>query len=168
MKNCQYNIFRTQWGWFGLLGNEQGVIRTCLPVANKEAVQGRLLSGFPDAEQSTTAFSILKKRILAYYEGSAEDFRDVAVCLEDRSEFQQKILSILRTVSYAETVSYRQLAQLAGNPKAARAIGSVMAQNPLPLIIPCHRVIKSDGTIGQFSAPGGTNAKKRMLQLEKS
>ena len=168
MEQYQYDIFRTQWGWFGLLGSEQGLVRTCLPVAHKEAVQSRLLSDIPNAEWSKNAFSALKISIEDYYKGSPVDFSKVEVCLADSSDFQQRILTSLQTIRYGEIVSYGQLASLAGSPKAARAIGRVMAQNPLPLIIPCHRVIKADGSIGQFSAAGGTDTKKKMLNLEKA
>lgn len=166
-KKYQYDLFKTQWGWFVLLGNENGVIRTCLPVAHKEAIESRMLSDIPNAQRSKKEFSVLEKRIQDYYKSKPVDFSDVAVCLEGLSEFQQHVLSALRHVTYGKIVTYGQLAQLSGNPKAARAIGSVMAANPLPLIIPCHRVIKADGTIGHFSAPGGTNTKIRMLELEK-
>jgi methylated-DNA-[protein]-cysteine S-methyltransferase len=168
MEEYQYAIFRTQWGWFGLLGSEQGLLRTCLPVAHKEAVQSRMLSDVPNAERSKKPFSVLKMEIESYYEGFPVDFGNVKVRFDGFSEFQRKVLTTLRTIRYGETVSYSQLAQLAGRPKAARAIGRVMAQNPLPLIIPCHRVIKADGSRGLFSAAGGTDTKKRMLDLEKS
>ena len=168
MEQYQYTIFRTQWGWFGLLGGEQGLLRTCLPVAHKEAVQSRMLSDIPNAERSKNAFSVLKIAIEDYYKGSPVDFDNVKVHLDGLSEFQRNVLTTLRTITYSKIVSYSQLAKLAGSPKAARAIGMVMAQNPLPLIIPCHRVIKSDGSVGQFSASGGTDTKKRMLDLEKA
>ncbi|MHC5214180.1 MAG: methylated-DNA--[protein]-cysteine S-methyltransferase [Planctomycetota bacterium] len=167
MEQYRYTIFRTQWGWFGLLGGEQGLVRTCLPVAHKEAVQSRLLSDIPNAERSKKAFSVLKNAIEDYYKGSPADFGNVEVYLGDTSDFQRKVLTTLQTISYGEMISYSQLAKLAGSPKAARAIGMVMAQNPLPLIIPCHRVIKADGSVGQFSAAGGTDTKKRMLDLER-
>ena len=167
MEQYRYTIFRTQWGWFGLLGGEQGLVRTCLPVARKEAVQSRLLSDIPSAERSKKAFSVLQKAIEDYYKGSPADFGNVEVYLGDTSDFQRKVLTTLQTISYGEMISYSQLAKLAGSPKAARAIGMVMAQNPLPLIIPCHRVIKADGSVGQFSAAGGTDTKKRMLDLER-
>lgn len=168
MKSYQYDIFKTRWGWFGLLGSENGLIRTCLPVARKEAVQGRMLSDVPNAKRSKNAFSVQEKRIQDYYKGQPVDFSDVRVCLDGFSEFQQTVLVALRTVKYADVVTYGQIAQLAGSPKAARAIGSTMAANPLPLIIPCHRVIKADGTPGHFTAPGGTDTKTKMLELEKS
>jgi O-6-methylguanine DNA methyltransferase len=144
------------------------LVRTCLPVAHKEAVQSRLLSDIPNAERSKKAFSVLKNAIEDYYKGSPADFGNVEVYLGDTSDFQRKVLTTLQTISYGEMISYSQLAKLAGSPKAARAIGMVMAQNPLPLIIPCHRVIKADGSVGQFSAAGGTDTKKRMLDLERS
>jgi O-6-methylguanine DNA methyltransferase len=168
MEQYQYDIFRTQWGWFGLLGCQQGLVRTCLPVAHKKAVQSRLLSDIPNAEWSKNAFSALKILIDDYYKGSRVDFSDVDVCLADYSEFQQRVLTSLQIISYGEIISYSQLASLTGSPKAARAVGRVMAQNPLPLIIPCHRVIKADGSPGQFTAPGGADTKKRMLDLEKA
>lgn len=168
MEQYQYTIFKTQWGWFGLLGSERGLVRTCLPVAHKEAVQCRLLSDAPTALWSKRAFSVLKDEIIDYYGGLPVDFSNVEVQLEGFSGFQQHALKTLQTVTHGITISYGQLARLAGNPKAARAIGTAMASNPLPLIIPCHRVIKSDGTLGMFSAPGGIETKKRMLDLEKS
>ena len=166
-KQYQYAIFQTKWGWFGLLGGEQGLVRTCLPAAHKAAVQSRILSDFPSAERSKNRFSVLKKAIEDYYKGSAVDFSHVAICLDGLSEFQRIVLTALRTISYGNTVSYSRLAKLANSPKAARAIGTVMAQNPLPLIIPCHRVIKADGSPGLFSAAGGVSTKIRMLELEK-
>jgi methylated-DNA-[protein]-cysteine S-methyltransferase len=168
MEKYQYTIFKTQWGWFGLLGSEQGLLGTCLPVAHKEAVQSRMLSDVPNAERSKKPFSVLKMEIESYCEGFPVDFGNVKVRFDGFSEFQRKVLTTLRTIRYGETVSYSQLAQLAGRPKAARAIGRVMAKNPLPLIIPCHRVIKADGSRGLFSAAGGADTKKRMLDLEKS
>jgi len=172
-ESCQYTLFKTQWGWFGLLGNKQGLIRTYLPVAHKEAIQSQILSDFPNAKQRVARSSSpwpweIQKAIESYYKGHPVDFREITVHLDGFTGFQQKALTTLRSVTYGKTISYGDLAKLSGSPKAARAIGSVMAQNPLPLIIPCHRVIKSDGTPGQFSAGGGINTKTRMLELEKS
>ena len=164
----QYNIFKTRWGWFGILGCNDGLMRTQLPDTEKEAVKSRLLQGIGEVKKSKTTFSALETQIQDYYQGKPVNFSNVKVCLEGFSVFQRHVLSILRRVRYGKTVSYRQLANMADNPNAARAIGSVMAANPLPLIIPCHRVIKSDGRPGQFSAAGGTQTKIRMLKIEKA
>jgi methylated-DNA-[protein]-cysteine S-methyltransferase len=166
-KQYQYDLFKIQWGWFGVLGTNDGLVRTQLADTEKGVVKKRLLQGVEGAKQKKSSFSVLKLKILAYYQGKPVNFNDVKVDIGDFTPFQQKVFRNLRKVKSGKTVTYGQLARLAGSPKAARAIGSVMAANPLPLIIPCHRVIKSDGTCGQFSAPGGTQTKKRMLNLEK-
>lgn len=162
-----YSIFKTQWGWFGLLGSEKGLIRTCLPVAFKEAAQQRLLSGIPAAAPAKKTYRQLEEQIICYYKGIPVDFSGITVCLEGLTQFQRDILILLRTVKYGQTISYSELARLAGCPRGARAIGAVMAVNPVPLIIPCHRVIKQDGSLGYFSAAGGVDTKKRMLQMER-
>jgi len=167
-KQYQYSIFKTHWGWFGVLACEKGLLRTCLPMAFKEAVQRRLLSDISGAEPAKKELRTLEKKILAYYKGKPVVFSDVKVCLEELTDFQRQVLTRLQKVKYGHTISYGDLARRIKNPKASRAIGAVMAANPLPLIIPCHRVIKSDGSLGFFSAAGGIDTKKRMLDLENS
>ncbi len=81
--------------------------------------------------------------------------------------FQREVYQTLATVPYGETWSYGELAAAIGRPGASRAVGSANANNPVPLIVPCHRVIRADGALGGFSAPGGVGLKERMLELEK-
>jgi methylated-DNA-[protein]-cysteine S-methyltransferase len=83
------------------------------------------------------------------------------------SNFALKVVKVCIEVPIGKTVTYSQLAKRAGFPKAARAVGNVLAKNPLPLLVPCHRVIRADGEIGNFSAPGGSKTKKKMLEHEK-
>ena len=163
-----YDIFKTPWGWFGVLGTEAGIARIQLPDTEKEAVKKKLLKDIEGAERDSTVFSALKTKVLSYYQGHLVNFRDIRVQIDNFTPFQQNVLINLQKIIYGHTVTYSQLAELAGSPRASRAIGSVMAATPLPLIIPCHRVIKSDGTLGNFSGPGGSETKKRMLNLEKS
>lgn len=143
-------------------------MRTQLPDTEKEAVKKRLLEGVKGAKQTKNTFSALKTEILRYYQGHLVNFRDIRVQIDDFTPFQQRALMALRKVKPGKTVTYGQLAEIAGSPHAGRAIGSVMAANPLPLVIPCHRVIKSDGSLGNFSSPGGPQTKKRMLDHEKN
>lgn len=163
-----YSIFKTRWGWFGLLGTENALLRTCLPVAFKEAVQRRLLTGIENPIPAKKAFKTIENDIISYYKGSCVDFSTVSVSFEGLTGFQQKVLTTLRSVSYGKKVSYGELARLADCPRGGRAIGTVMALNPLPLIIPCHRVIRADGSLGYFSAAGGVDTKQKMLDLEKA
>ncbi len=86
----------------------------------------------------------------------------------DGTAFQQKIYKLLRKIPPGQHISYGALASRAGRPGAARAVGSAMANNPIALIIPCHRVVKADGSLGQYSAPGGTDLKQKLLDIETS
>jgi methylated-DNA-[protein]-cysteine S-methyltransferase len=93
-------------------------------------------------------------------------FDDVPVNLADLSPFQSKIVRACRKIGRGRMRTYGDLAAAAGSPGAARAAGSVMAKNRLPIIIPCHRVVGSGGSLGGFSAPTGLDLKRRMLALE--
>jgi methylated-DNA-[protein]-cysteine S-methyltransferase len=81
--------------------------------------------------------------------------------------FQVKVWDFLQTIPSGETRTYQQVAIAIGHPKSARAVANACGKNPLPIIIPCHRVIRSDGLIGGYSAKGGTNKKKSLLLSEK-
>ena len=82
--------------------------------------------------------------------------------------FQKKVLLTVKEIPYGQTLSYREVAEIAGYPKAYTAVGTTMKHNHIPLIIPCHRVIKSDEGLGGFSARGGIGLKEKMLNLESS
>ena len=167
-KQYRYTIFNTNWGWFGLLSSEKGLARTCLPTEDKNEVERTLLAGIDEPILDKKAFSSIENEIMTYYAGRQPVFSDIEVDIEDLTLFERTVLTALRDISYGKTVTYGRLAQIAGSPKAARAIGACMAKNPLPLIIPCHRVLGSNGDVTGFSAPGGIQTKLRMLKLEKA
>ena len=108
----------------------------------------------------------LVRRLQAYAEGEPEDFSDIQVDLDGMSRFRRRVFEACRKIPYGKTLSYAELAVTAGFPKAFRAVGNCMAANRVPLIIPCHRVVCSNGQIGRFSAPGGEQMKRRLLQIE--
>jgi methylated-DNA-[protein]-cysteine S-methyltransferase len=91
---------------------------------------------------------------------------ELPVELSYATEFQRRVLLACRAILYGQTRSYGDLAAQVGSPGAARAVGNVMAHNCVPLIIPCHRVVASQGQLGGFSAPRGLSMKRRLLQLE--
>jgi len=163
----KYTIFETKWGYFGLASIENALIRTVLPLTSREKAKSRLLKNISAADYDRHLFSHLQKQIIAYFEGNYVNFANIPLILTGFSKFGASILTACRDITFGQTISYRQLACKAGHPDAARATGSVVAQNPMPLIIPCHRVLRSDGSMGGFSAPGGVTLKKRLLTLEK-
>ena len=100
-----------------------------------------------------------------YFAGTRHDF-DVAVDLRLASGFRRQVLDRLREVPYGSTASYAALAATAGSPRAVRAVGTACATNPVPVVVPCHRVVRSDGAIGSYR--GGTAAKRTLLGLEQA
>ena len=189
-ETIRYAVFRTKWGYFGLAGTEKGLLRTHLPLPRPQNLKRQLLKDLPAPQYDKTLFNTLAKQIIAYFEGTYVNFDpNIPIVLDGFSPFAGRVLTACRNVKFGQTISYGQLAKKAGSPagaspirnatkgrkpqkgkmkisNGARAVGWVMANNPLPLIIPCHRVIRSDGRIGGFSAQGGTKLKNRLLQFE--
>lgn len=103
------------------------------------------------------------RQLRAYFAGSLRDF-DLPLAPQG-TEFQRRVWSRLREIPYGETISYSELAARVGNPKASRAVGLANGRNPIPIVIPCHRVIGKDGTLVGYG--GGLGIKERLLALER-
>jgi len=116
----------------------------------------------PDWKQNRTPFAEVIRQLLAYFRGDLKEF-DVPLAMEG-TPFQLRVWNALRGIPYGETISYAQLAERIGNPKAVRAVGLANGCNPIPIIVPCHRVIGSDGSLTGFG--GGLSTKKKLLDLE--
>jgi len=163
----KYTIFETEWGYFGLAGTEKGIFHSWLP---GEKVERRILGVYPEARYDKQLFKKVQWLVSAYFRGDCVNFnRDIPIVLEDGlGGFARRALLACRRIRYGQTISYGELAEKAGTIGAARAAGNALAANPLGLIIPCHRVICADGSLGGFSAMGGVKLKKRMLALEEN
>jgi methylated-DNA-[protein]-cysteine S-methyltransferase len=162
----KYAVFSTDWGYFGLLADKNGVVRTILPHKNRKTVEKQLLKGLETTHFDKNLLKPLQRQIIAYFAGKRARF-DALLAANGFSPFTRKVLTACSKIPAGKTVSYSQLADMIGKPRASRAVGSALAKNPIPLIIPCHRVIHSDGSLGNFSAIGGTDTKKKLLALEK-
>jgi O-6-methylguanine DNA methyltransferase len=114
----------------------------------------------------------LVERLQTYAGGALVDFCDIKLEWETAgtsdSDFRRKVWAACRRIAYGQTASYAQLATCAGQPNAARAVGNCMAKNPMPLIVPCHRVVAAGGKLGNYSAIGGISTKRRLLEMEAS
>jgi methylated-DNA-[protein]-cysteine S-methyltransferase len=115
-----------------------------------------------DWKENRAAFAEVIRQLRAYFGGELKEF-DVPLAMEG-TEFQLRVWNALRAIPYGETISYAQLAERIGNPKAVRAVGLANGSNPIPIIVPCHRVIGSDGSLTGFG--GGLSTKKKLLELE--
>lgn len=106
------------------------------------------------------------EQLKAYFDGDLQVFT-LPVVFPYATEFQKNVYAELSKVEYGKTKSYKELAEDAGSPNASRAVGSAMAKNPIPLVVPCHRIINSSGKTGQYSL-GGNDKKVFLLDFEKS
>jgi methylated-DNA-[protein]-cysteine S-methyltransferase len=140
-----------------------------LPTSTAAATERSLRRRIIDAEPATPPAEVLAviEAAKRYFAGEQVDFSSVSLDLGEQDEFFRKIYAAARRVSWGQTTTYGSLAkELGGGPEAARDVGQAMAKNPVPLIIPCHRVLAAGGKLGGFSAPGGSATKQRMLEME--
>lgn len=163
------HIFSTAHGFVALVWRDETVVGLRLPDGDAAASARALRRRWPDAILAKPTVTIAKvvAAITRYFTGEHEDFRDVAVNLGRQEPFFARVYDHVRALGWGETSSYGDVARaLHATPEAARSVGQAMAKNPIPLIVPCHRVLAAGGRIGGFSAPGGSDAKARMLVLE--
>ena len=167
MTDTSFDIFETPHGWVGVLASERGIRRTTLPEPTIESCMDKLGEAIDAAEHTPDAFGDLRRKIERFLEGEDVDFGDVPIDMDDASPFLQAAWQACRTIPAGETRPYRWLASAAGRPNAPRAAGQAMARNRLPFLIPCHRVIASDGSLGGYGS-GRTrlDLKKRLLEME--
>ena len=131
-------------------------------------IEDELLANDSVAQFDTGFFRSLQEQIAAYCAGARVNFGpEIPVSLDGFRAFGVSVLTKGRQLQFGQTISYGDLAKKSGRPAASRAVGGALARNPLPLIIPCHRVLRTDGGLGGFSAPGGIAVKKKMLELER-
>jgi methylated-DNA-[protein]-cysteine S-methyltransferase len=164
-----YLIFETAGGFCGIAWNSIGITRFQLPTQSAEATERNLRRRLPGAESGTPTPEVVEAvtAVKRYFEGEKIDFSAFQLDLDGQEGFFKQIYAAARRVGWGQTTTYGTLAKGLGvGPEAARDVGQAMAKNPVPLIIPCHRVLAAGGKIGGFSAPGGSTAKIRMLQLE--
>ncbi len=162
-------IFETASGYCGIAWNSVGITRFQLPARSAEATERNLLRRLPGAKSGLPTPEVTEAVAAAklYFSGEEIDFSGVSLDLGEQDEFFKQIYAAVRRIGWGRTTTYGTLAkELGAGPQAARDVGQAMARNPIPLIIPCHRVLAAGGKIGGFSAPGGSSSKIRMLELE--
>ena len=135
-------------------------------IADDKAITGVNILRIAPVKMQTSSNRLIQEACLQfdeYFSGKRRTF-DLPLSTNG-TPFQQKVWKQLQEIPYGQTISYSQLAKAVGNPKACRAVGSANGKNPIPIIIPCHRVIASNGGLGGFAC--GLDVKIRLLELEK-
>jgi methylated-DNA-[protein]-cysteine S-methyltransferase len=143
---------------------ESGVAKVDIPDLSRSQAAS---ANVPLAEFEPSALTVRAAELLErYFQGERIEFNDIPVVLNSLTPFRQRVLLATRDLLYGQVCSYGQLAAACGSPHAARAIGGALAANPVPIIIPCHRVTGSNGCLTGYSAPGGEETKRVLLIME--
>ncbi len=162
---ARLHVFPSDLGWMALLESDSGVERLVFGYRSPQQARTACLADYAGEVADAAAEAPLVARLQKYASGEPDDFSDVPLQL-GRAGFTQKVLANCRRVPQGQTRTYQQIAAQSGSPRAARAVGNIMANNRFPLLIPCHRVVGSGGSPGGYSGPGGLALKRRLLGLE--
>lgn len=162
-----YAAWATAWGPMGAVMGDKGLRRVILPHYGMEDLLALLAWEHPAAVRDDRPFEQVVALCRAYFNGQQVDFAGVACDLPSQTSFSGMVLRALRTIPYGQTRAYSAVAEQINNPDSARAVGTAVGKNPLGLVIPCHRVVRAGGDLGGFSAAGGLELKRRLLDLEK-
>lgn len=157
-----YTSFETVFGILGLIRNKKGLLKICLP--NEILSEKGLHQQYPNQEliKDNSKFKHEIKQLNEYFNGDRTNFEldmDLHV-----SPFYKKALMEVSKVPYGNTSTYSDIAQKLNSPKAVRAVGSANARNPLPIVIPCHRIVNKNGKLGGYR--GGLPMKEKLLKFE--
>ena len=159
-----YRMVDSPIGELLLAASPEGLVRVAFALEDHDAVLAHLAARIsPRILRSPRRLDDAARQLDEYFTGRRRRF-DVAVDLQLAHGFRRSVLQHLQDIPYGATQSYAAVAKAAGNPAAVRAVGSACSHNPIPVVVPCHRVVRSDGTLGQYLA--GTEAKQALLTLE--
>jgi methylated-DNA-[protein]-cysteine S-methyltransferase len=167
---CAFALFDTPIGRCAIVWRGGFIVGASLPEADDAALRLSILRRFPAAKEAepppviTAAIEAVRRLM----DGAAEEFADLAIDISALPEFERRVLDETRAIPSGETRTYGEIARRIGAPGAARAVGRALGRNPVPIIIPCHRILAAAGKSGGFSAPGGASTKLRLLQLERA
>lgn len=162
----RYHLFDTRLGTCGVAWSEQGLTRLQLPESTRAATERRLRAGRAASDRLPASIERAIGEVKRYMAGEKTEFDKIVLDLAGVGEFHRQLYEALRRVGWGKVTTYGELARQVDAPGAARAVGQAMGRNPIPIIIPCHRVLASGGKVGGFSAFGGGATKQRLLALE--
>jgi methylated-DNA-[protein]-cysteine S-methyltransferase len=162
-----YDVFETAQGWVGLLSSESGIRRSTLPCETWDESVLDLGLEMSGAVRGKTLLGDVPDRLIAYLEGEEVDLANIDLDVGDATDFYVRSWNACRSIPRGETRTYAWLARQAGRPRAPRAAGQTMARNRVPLIVPCHRVVGSDGSLRGFgSGSERLDLKRWLLDME--
>jgi len=161
-------VFDTAIGRCGIAWGEHGICGVQLPEQTHAATLDRLRRLNPGADVTVPPADVQQTidRVTDVLAGAADDLRDIEVDYGTAPEFNREVWDLTREVGPGDTTTYGEIATRLGSPHAAQQVGQALGRNPVPLIVPCHRVLGAGGKLVGFSAPGGVATKLRILGIE--
>jgi methylated-DNA-[protein]-cysteine S-methyltransferase len=161
-----YALFDTAIGRCALVWRGGLVVGAALPESSDERAREQLERRFPGTAEAEPPPVVAIARIASLLAGDRTDLADIALDLGTGSDFERSVWDAARRIPCGEVRSYGDIAREIGAPQAAQAVGIALGRNPVPIIVPCHRVLAADGRSGGFSAPGGVATKFKILEIE--
>ena len=163
MDLARFAVFESSLGNIVLVSKNRRLIELDIRNDDRYKIGKSLLVAYPESVESPESFYKIRSLLDRYLQGERTEF-DVDVDISHLPVFTQKVLEVVRKIAYGDVRSYGWISKQVGYSNAARAVGQAVGRNPIPIIIPCHRVIQSDGSLGGFSM--GLHIKERLLALE--
>ncbi|HKN88117.1 MAG TPA: methylated-DNA--[protein]-cysteine S-methyltransferase [Nitrospiraceae bacterium] len=164
------SVFQTPWGWMGVGASEYGIQSIVLPRPSRQAVYDEWLGSHSERAEQTGQNSAEAKlvrevqtQLMAFLANQRREM-DFPLDLSRGTPFQRRVWRAILRIPYGRVRSYRWVADRVGGAHYARAVGNALGANPVPIIVPCHRIVASDGSLGGFT--GGLPVKRKLLQLE--
>jgi methylated-DNA-[protein]-cysteine S-methyltransferase len=161
-------LFATRLGRCALVWHGAAIVGAALPESHDAAMRRSLARRFPGAVETEPPVFVraAAERIARHISGEHQDFSDLPLDLSAGSGFEQAVWRAALAIPCGETRTYGDLARAVGQPAAAQAVGLALGRNPVPILVPCHRILAGGGRTGGFSAPGGVDTKFRILEIE--
>ena len=165
-----FALFDTAIGRCGVAWGDRGLMGVQLPEADDARTCARLLQKAPGAQEKPPPADVQQAcdAMAVLLSGEARDLSFIALDMERIPAFNRSVYDIARTIAPGETLTYGDIATRLGDKLLSRSVGQALGQNPLPIVIPCHRVLAANGKTGGFSANGGVTTKFRMLAIERA
>lgn len=163
-----FTSVETVIGSCALVWSADGIAGVCLPESSESRLMHAIQQRFPGAvrQRPPAAVLVAADGIASLLAGGNPNLSSIALDLSGVPEFHRRVYDVARAIPRGSTLTYGEVATRLGEPGAARAVGQALGRNPVPVIVPCHRVLASGGAAGGFSAPGGVHTKQRLLAIE--
>ncbi len=169
MTSLGFALFDTPIGTCGLTWSDAGIAGLQLPEKTAAATRARVRRRWPGVEEKVPPPPVQKAidRVLKLLDDGKTDLTDIPLDLSAAPEFNRKVYEVARAIPPGQTMTYGEIAKRIGAlPQEARDVGAALGKNPIAIIVPCHRVLAANGKMGGFSATGGVDTKRRILEIE--